>query len=241
MEENYLERIKKLKSEKKITNEQLSRMTGIPLGTLSKFLAGISDSVKLSNIISVCNALDCSLDYIISGQPENTNNYTLTPGEIKCISRSVYGGVAADAGIIRNRGPVRRRYGEATGALGGKREIPLYDLPVSAGIGEYLDGESAESITIPRDKKTDGADFALRISGNSMEPKYHNGDVLLVESCDAVEVGEPCVYILDGNGYFKIFGGDCLISLNPEYGRILLKDFTEISCAGRVLGRLRKR
>ena len=129
MEENYLERIKKLKSEKKITNEQLSRMTGIPLGTLSKFLAGISDSVKLSNIISVCNALDCSLDYIISGQPENTNNYTLTPGEIKFIedyrrldqygkelvvlvlgkeneriSRSVYGGVAADAGIIRNRG-----------------------------------------------------------------------------------------------------------------------------------------
>ena len=124
MEENYLERIKKLKSEKKITNEQLSRMTGIPLGTLSKFLAGISDSVKLSNIISVCNALDCSLDYIISGQPENTNNYTLTPGEIKFIedyrrldqygkelvvlvlgkeneriSRSVYGGVAADAGI----------------------------------------------------------------------------------------------------------------------------------------------
>ena len=61
MEENYLERIKNLKSEKKITNEQLSRMTGIPLGTLSKFLAGISDSVKLSNIIAVCNALDCLL------------------------------------------------------------------------------------------------------------------------------------------------------------------------------------
>ena len=76
---------KKLKSEKKITNEQLSRMTGIPLGTLSKFLAGISDSVKLSNIIAVCNALDCSLDYIISGQPENTNNYTLEDGEIKLI------------------------------------------------------------------------------------------------------------------------------------------------------------
>ena len=85
MEENYLERIKNLKSEKKITNEQLSRMTGIPLGTLSKFLAGISDSVKLSNIIAVCNALDCSLDYIISGQPENTNNYTLDMGEIKLI------------------------------------------------------------------------------------------------------------------------------------------------------------
>ena len=74
-----------------------------------------------------------------------------------------------------------------------------------------------------------------------MEPKYHNGDVLLVQNCDAVEVGEPCIYILDGNGYFKIFGGDCLISLNPDYGKILLKDFSEISCAGKVLGRLKKR
>lgn len=266
MEENYLERIKKLKSEKKITNEQLSRMTGIPLGTLSKFLAGISDSVKLSNIIAVCDALDCSLDYIISGQPENTNNYTLTPGEMKFIedyrkldqygkelvvlvlgkeneriNHSAYSGQTVSSPFVRETGKPRRRYGESAAAVGGKREIPFYDLPVSAGVGEYLDGESRETITIPRDRKTDDADFALRISGNSMEPKYHNGDVLLVESCDAVEVGEPCVYILDGNGYFKIFGGDCLISLNPEYGRILLKDFTEISCAGRVLGRLRKR
>ena len=267
MEENYLERIKNLKSEKKITNEQLSRMTGIPLGTLSKFLAGISDSVKLSNIIAVCNALDCSLDYIISGQPENTNNYTIDMGEIKLIedyrrldahgrelvllvlgkeaeriSHAVYTSPATpEPAFIKSKNAVRRRYGEATGALGGKREIPLYDLPVSAGPGEYLDGESAEYITIPRDRKTDGADFALRISGSSMEPKYHNGDVLLVQNCDAVEVGEPCIYILDGNGYFKIFGGDCLISLNPDYGKILLKDFSEISCAGKVLGRLKKR
>lgn len=267
MEENYLERIKKLKSAKKITNEQLSLMTGIPLGTLSKFLAGISDSVKLSNIIAVCNALDCSLDYIISGQPENTNNYTLTQSEIKLIedfrrldqygkelitlvigkegeriSRSEYSGVATDGVLVRGRVQTsKKRYSESSGALGAKREIPMFDLPVSAGIGEYLDGDGAERITIPRDKKTEGADFALRISGNSMEPKYHSGDVLLVQNCDSVEVGEPCVYILDGSGYFKIFGGDCLISLNPEYGRILLKDFTDISCAGRVLGRLKRR
>lgn len=266
MEENYLERIKKLKSEKKITNDRLSKMTGIPLGTLSKFLAGISDSVKLSNIIAVCNALDCSLDYIISGQPENTNNYTLDAGEIKLIedlrrldahgkelvtlvlsketeriNSAAYSGIDASGVIIRNKNSVRRRYGSETGALGARREIPFYDLPVSAGIGEYLDGETAEHISIPRDKKTDEADFALRISGNSMEPKYHSGDVLLVQSCDSVEVGEACIYILDGCGYFKIFGGDHLISLNPEYGKILLKDFSEVSCAGRVLGRLRHR
>ena len=40
-QETYLERIKKIKSSRKITNDKLSEMTGIPLGTLSKLLTNI--------------------------------------------------------------------------------------------------------------------------------------------------------------------------------------------------------
>ena len=82
---SYIERIKQLKSEKKITNDQLADMTGIPLGTLSKILAGISDSPKLVNIVAIAQALGCSLDYLISGNPENTNNYTLSAQEIRMV------------------------------------------------------------------------------------------------------------------------------------------------------------
>ncbi|MBQ7375575.1 MAG: helix-turn-helix transcriptional regulator, partial [Clostridia bacterium] len=82
---DYISRIKKLKSEKKITNDKLSELTGIPLGTLSKILAGISDSPKLSNMVLIAEALGCSLDYIVSGTPENTNNYTLSADEIAFI------------------------------------------------------------------------------------------------------------------------------------------------------------
>ena len=81
----YIDRIKQLKSEKKITNDRLSELTGIPLGTLSKILAGISDSPKLSNIVAICGALECSLDYILTGVEENTNNFTLDSGEISLI------------------------------------------------------------------------------------------------------------------------------------------------------------
>ena len=81
----YIERIKQIKSEKKITNEELARISGIPLGTLSKLLAGLSDSVKLSNMIAICEALGCSLDFIVSGIPENTNNFTLDGNEIRLI------------------------------------------------------------------------------------------------------------------------------------------------------------
>ena len=279
MELTYIDRIKLLKSEKKITNDRLSELTGIPLGTLSKIMAGISDSPKLSNIIAICDALECSLDYIVSGKPENHNNYTLNDNEIRLmedyrkldehgrelvalvvdkeaerVEAQSYNDARRPAGIIV--APGRRSAGKSAAFTEsvkersdsmykqngfGKRAVILYELPVSAGTGMFLDGVGTNEIMIPDNAKTGDADYALRISGNSMEPKYHNGDILLVEETDTVEVGEAGIFILDGAGYFKIFGGDRLISLNKNYGDIMLKDFQSVWCGGRVIGKLKRR
>ncbi|MBE6589755.1 MAG: helix-turn-helix domain-containing protein [Ruminococcaceae bacterium] len=274
--ESYLDRIKLLKNERKMTNDQLSELTGIPLGTLSKILAGMSDSPKLSNIVAICSALDCSVEYIVSGTPENTNNYTLSGEEISMIERfrtlDRYGRELVETVISMERArvgasldlpeqknvaePVLREERESArilrpltsrGRYAGeqvrteKRSIFLYDLPVSAGVGVYLDEASAESISVPNTEKTAEADYALRIRGNSMEPKYHDGDVLLVKTTDAVDVGELGIFLLDGCGFFKVFGGDRLLSLNPEYGPILLKDFSDVQCKGQVVGRLKRK
>jgi SOS-response transcriptional repressor LexA/DNA-binding Xre family transcriptional regulator len=267
MEYTYIDRIKQLKSEKKITNDQLSEMTGIPLGTLSKILAGISDSPKLSNVVAICAALDCSVDYVLTGIPENTNNYTLTDREMTMIenyrkldphSRELVSMVIAkesERGATVVASTAERGFGGALIRGGGsargmamknvnglsKRKISLYDLPVSAGTGVYLTEMESVDINIPDTPDTSDADFALRIKGNSMEPKYRDGDVLLVEECDSVEYGELGVFILDGDGYFKKFGGDRLISLNPDYAPILLKNFDEIVCCGRVVGKLKRK
>ncbi|MBE6646853.1 MAG: helix-turn-helix domain-containing protein [Ruminococcaceae bacterium] len=265
MEYTYIDRIKQIKSEKKITNDRLSEMTDIPLGTLSKILAGISDSPKLSNIVAICAALECSVDYILTGIPENTNNYTLDDKEINMIenyrkldehSRELVSmviskeservGIAADSRIISGRAGMGRgaiiRTNAMKNAAGlSRRSIELYDLPVSAGPGVYLFETESTSINIPDNAETSSADFALRIKGNSMEPKYRDGDVLLVEECDAVEYGELGIFILDGDGYFKKYGGDRLISLNPEYSDIMLKNFDEVSCCGRVVGKLKRK
>ena len=123
----------------------------------------------------------------------------------------------------------------------GKRPIALFDMPVSAGVGVFVDAPASDDIMIPDNERTREADFALRISGNSMEPKYRDGDVLLVANSDYVEVGELGIFILDGNGYFKIYGGDRLISMNSMYGDILLKDFESVNCVGRVIGKLKRK
>ncbi len=273
--ESYLDRIKQLKNERKMTNDQLASRAGIPLGTLSKILAGMSDSPKLSNIVAICSALDCSVEYIVSGTPENTNNYTLSTEEIRMVesyraldpigrelvdlviskeserglAAHVEGGEAAAkpasqkaTGSARILSPIRSRgryAGESVRT--GKRPILLYELPVSAGVGVYLDEDTAESISIPDSEKTAEADYALRISGNSMEPKYHDGDILLVRSQDAVDVGELGIFLLDGCGYFKVFGGDHLRSLNPNYAPIPLRDFSDVQCKGLVVGRLKRK
>ena len=270
MEYTYIDRIKQIKSEKKITNDQLSDMTGIPLGTLSKILAGISDSPKLSNIVAICAALECSVDYILTGIPENTNNYTLEEREMTMIenyrrldahSRELVAmviskeaerashGEVAERGLGIIKGGAASRGKAMKNAVGlSRRSISLYDLPVSAGTGMYLsdvgifrDESESVSINIPDNPDTAGADYALRIKGNSMEPKYRDGDVLLVEECDSVEYGELGIFILDGDGYFKKYGGDRLISLNPDYEPILLKNFENVSCCGRVIGKLKRK
>ncbi|MBQ9085827.1 MAG: helix-turn-helix domain-containing protein [Clostridia bacterium] len=273
---DYIDRIKKIKSEKKITNDRLSELTGIPLGTLSKLLAGISDSPKLVNVIAIANALNCSLDYLVSGIPQNDHNYTLTEEEIRLVeqyrsldhfgqdliltvaekegervksyvipeasnSRKKRETSSVSAGNTEKTAKILEPTFGRIAPIGEKRTLLLYDLPVSAGPGVYLDDTAAEEIHIPNNEKTQLADFALRISGNSMEPKFHDGDVLLVQNTEAVEVGELGVFILDGNGYFKKYGGDCLISLNPEYGDILLKEYAEAVCCGRVVGKLRRK
>ncbi len=258
---DYIDRIKKLKSEKKITNERLSELTGIPLGTLSKIMAGISDSPKLANIVAIAEVLGCSLDYIVNGTPSNDHNYTLASEEMDFIelyrtldshSRELVKMVAkkeSERPCESARTTVQREVRRSAKVLEtpasmfstGKRALMLYDFSVSAGTGVYLDDAQATEISVPDNERTRTADFALRISGNSMEPRYHDGDIVLVEDTDTVEVGELGIFVLDGNGYFKQFGGDRLISLNNDYGDILLRGYSEVVCCGRVVGKLKKK
>ena len=265
---DYIKRIKAIKSERKITNDELAEKTGIPGGTLAKILAGISESPKLSNFVAICKALNCSLDYIMYGIEENSNNYTLDEDEIQMVERfraldergketvrSVFdkeeGFCHRDeaptppkrARIIRPE-PLKDRLTAAYSSNDngfGRIPLPLYDLPVSAGTGVALDEESAVEISVRDNSLAREADFALRISGNSMEPRYRDGDILLVQETDTLEYGELGIFILDGCGFFKVYAGDRLVSLNEEYGDILLRDFADARVAGRVIGKLKRR
>ena len=78
------------------------------------------------------------------------------------------------------------------------------------------------------------ASFGVPVSGNSMEPRYHDGDILIIEGAEEIAPGEIGVFSVDGNGFVKELGNGELISLNPAYDPIPMTESTW--CHGRVIG-----
>ncbi|OUQ77495.1 XRE family transcriptional regulator [Flavonifractor sp. An100] len=84
-------------------------------------------------------------------------------------------------------------------------EMPVSTLAVSAGVGEFLDEGGFEMIRFPRSAVPSKADFGVRVSGDSMEPVYHDGQIVWVEKKDTLQPGEVGVFICNGEGYLKIY------------------------------------
>ena len=84
-------------------------------------------------------------------------------------------------------------------------EMPVSNLSVSAGTGAFLDEGSFEMVSFPVSSVPDGADFGVRVSGDSMEPVYHDGQIVWVKQCDRVNIGEVGIFIYDGEGYIKVY------------------------------------
>ena len=120
-----------------------------------------------------------------------------------------------------------------------ERSIPLYDLPASAGMGEFLDGENYNMIEIGQEVPAE-ADFGIRISGNSMEPRFVHGQIVWVHQQDFLQNGEIGIFYLDGQAFCKKLQDDdnglYLLSLNEEYAPIPVKNCNTLKIFGKVVG-----
>ena len=107
----------------------------------------------------------------------------------------------------------------------------------SAGTGQIADDDTAEQVAVYYNEITSKADYIMRISGDSMEPKFMDGDRVLVRSQPAVEIGEIGIFIRDSERFIKIYRGSYLESINPKYGDVSLEEYSY--CLGKVLGVLK--
>ena len=134
------------------------------------------------------------------------------------------------------------------------RRMPLATLPVSAGPGVWLDSDNFEEISVPEDTIPAGAEFGVRISGRSMEPVYHNDQIVWVQRCESLRPGEVGIMVYDGEGYLKVYEEQepedpeaftdaagivhrqpVMLSYNPEYEPKPIQPGLSFFVCGRVL------
>ena len=115
-------------------------------------------------------------------------------------------------------------------------KLDFFNYPASAGTGNFLETETPDEIVVKECSEAEVADYVIPISGDSMEPTYHDGDNVFVEKCDTVEEGEVGIFIVNGDAYIKELGNKCLISHNSAYKPIKLGSSDSVYCCGRVLG-----
>ena len=119
------------------------------------------------------------------------------------------------------------------------RKIRLFDIPASAGVGNFLDGDNFTEIEVG-EEVPETADFGIRISGDSMEPRFVNGQIVWVQKQDTLNNGEIGIFFLDGNAYCKKLQDDekglYLISLNSTYEPIAINENQTFKIFGKVVG-----
>ncbi|MBO7169887.1 MAG: helix-turn-helix domain-containing protein [Clostridia bacterium] len=245
-----MDNIREAKSRRNMTASELSRASGVPLGTLNKLLTGVIEEPKLSTAVALCHALTLSLAVIM----DEDTVWAAADDEKKLLTdyrgTDEYGrAMVARVAEMECSRAADRRAEEEDRALHTPDEaeaeavitLPLYLLPVSAGPGAVLDSSDRATIDVRVSQAAERADFALRVSGDSMEPRFRSGDVLLVRQQPEVCFGELGIFIADGEGYFKRYMGDRLHSLNPLYPDLPLKGFHEFYCCGKVVGHMKKK
>lgn len=111
--------------------------------------------------------------------------------------------------------------------------VPGYSMPLSAGTGQEAGQEYPEDFKLIKNPPR-GTSFIARVSGVSMEPTYHNGDLVFVHSTEEIPVGRIGAFFMDGQQWIKELGDGELISHNLEYDPIPMRE--DIRCQGLVLG-----
>lgn len=111
--------------------------------------------------------------------------------------------------------------------------MPEFDQPMSAGTGQPADDDMWHNLLLKK-QPPQGTSYMARISGNSMEPTYHDGDRLFIRATVNIRPGQVGVFFMDGQQWVKELGDGVLLSHNSDYAPIPMRD--DIQCQGLVLG-----
>ena len=226
--ENLL-KIKRL--EKRLTLEQVGEIVGVGKSTVRKWENGMIENMGRDKIVALSKALDISpLDILGIDKPQESTTKQILDSVFSKLEEPRQDKVVAYA---------KSELDEQNKVVNIKDyTYDYYDNAVSAGTGQYIGTTQRDQVTLPVEFD---ADYVVPVYGDSMEPEYHDGDYIFIESTVNLNDGEIGVFELYGDTYVKqlMLEDDhaYLHSLNKKYKDMKVDADSDFRVLGRVVGR----
>ncbi len=229
--------IKELRKNKKMTQKELSKLTGFKQNTISNHENG-KRSLDEDDIQIYAQALNVSPQYLF----DKLNNKEVTT-QSPLLTQIT--DTAAKLHEPRQKKVLSFAQDQLDEQEGNSINILSYSDftcygAVSAGTGEWLGEEYKEEVTLPASIVPNQAfDFVLRVNGNSMEPLFKDDEYIFVRKTEDIRNGQIGVFVVDGEAYLKkaYLEKDCLrlVSLNKNYEDLLFNGQNDIKLVGVVV------
>ena len=221
-------RIKQLRTDHRLSQQMLGDRIGVSANTVRAWEQGVKKP-SMDALISLSRLFDVSVDLLLgTGDHQDTGLLDLT--EIRgrklmaqFLQLDVYGRTAVEEICRIEMERMKKQEAENVPEEEegpGLRYIRCYDMPSAAGVNVPLENEDYEMIPAGPEVPY-GAEFAVRIQGESMMPYIRDGEIVYVDPKASLRVGDVGIFSVDGALYCKIYyvdpeGNLTLVSANPE-------------------------
>ena len=231
--------IKTFRKSAGFTQDELAKRLNTTKQTISRYEKG-DRKANQDMLFELCDIFGVSIDDFFPSQNEALQSPTTSP--IQTIYDQLepprQRKVITYAEKLRDEQEKRRKAkkNEVSEKVVQLYDYDYYDHAASAGTGQYLNDVRVERIELPVDVD---ADFVIPIKGDSMEPDYHDGDLVFIQTSVDLNDGVIGVFNYNGEAYIKQLVIDkdqaYLHSLNPEYKDMPITPETDFRIIGEVV------
>ncbi len=226
-------RIKFFREKLGMEQKALAAQIGVTFNAVSNWECGRSRP-DLNLIPAICEALHISL-YDLYGMPAPEDSLTLREQTLVDGYRRLNPGhqYAIDKAVET------LQFVQSTAAQSEMKKLLFFSRSLAAGAADPTEFEQdAEPYYLYASPEVRRSDYVFNVNGDSMEPDYENGDLVLVERVPSglkLQEGEIGAFIVGNEMYIKEYRADGLHSLNKKYDVLKFDADQAVYLIGRVL------
>ena len=237
--------IKTFRKSAGFTQDELAKRLNTTKQTISRYEKG-DRKANQDMLFELCDIFGVSIDDFFPSQNESTQ--LPTSSQIQNIydqledDRQKKVVTYAERQLKEQKNEEETKINEVSEKIVQLYSYDYYDHAASAGTGQYLNDVRVERIELPVDVD---ADFVIPIKGDSMEPDYHDGDLVFIQTSVDLNDGVIGVFNYNGEAYIKQLVIDTeqsyLHSLNPAYKDMPITPETDFRIIGEVVDLYREK